>query len=187
VRVSAVNLVFGACLRCLFTGTAPTGRGFAEPWTPPAMLPPMPGNVDPAALSEQHRQVLMRFATELDGKPFIPALYRQIAHWPAVLAWLADTLQPLFNAAETDAARQAFQAAARSSAVGIVAQLPSVAGDTRPDRDTTQRLLAAIERYAVTSPEMTMFGRLILDALPSFPPSRAGGMLGTATRSTGHQ
>jgi hypothetical protein len=27
-------------------------------------------------------------------------------------------------------------------------------------------VLAAIERYAVTSPEMTMFGQLILDALP---------------------
>jgi hypothetical protein len=26
-------------------------------------------------------------------------------------------------------------------------------------------VLAAIERYAVTSPEMTMFGQLILDAL----------------------
>ena len=122
VRVSPVNLVFGACLRRLLTEATPSGRGFAEPWTPPAMLPPMPGNVDPAALSEPHRQVLMRFATELDGRPFIPALYRQLAHWPAMLAWLADTLQPLFHAAETDAARQAFQSAARSSAVDIVAR-----------------------------------------------------------------
>ena len=31
---------------------------------------------------------------------------------------------------------------------------------------TAQRVLAAIERYAVTSPEMTLFGQLILDALP---------------------
>src|SRR5579863_4377599 len=90
VRVSPVNLVTGACLRRLLSGVAPSGVGLAGTWTPPAMLPAMPGNVDPAALPEVQRAVLMRFATEVDGVPFIPALYRQVAHWPRVLSWLAD-------------------------------------------------------------------------------------------------
>ncbi len=166
VRVSPVNLVFGACLNQLLTGVVPSGAGFPpDVWTPPAMVPPMPGNIESAALPEAQRDVLMRLATEVDGVPFIPALYRQLAHWPAVLAWLADELGPRFQAPETDAARAAFQAAARTAAVDIVARLPAGAAGVGPDEATTQRVLAAIARYAVTSPEMTMFGRLVLDAL----------------------
>jgi hypothetical protein len=167
VRVSPVNLVTGACLAQLLNGARPSGSGFAEPWTPPAMLPPMPGNADPASLSPEHRAVLMRFATEVDGKPFIPALYRQLAHWPAVLAWLADELAPRFAAPATAAARTAFRAAARNAAPDIVARLPGVPRSSPPDAQTVRRVLATIDRYAETSPEMTMFGQLILDALPA--------------------
>jgi hypothetical protein len=125
----------------------------------------MPGLVYPSALPPEQRAVLMTFVTEVDGKPFIPALYRQLAHWPALLAWLAGELSPRFAAPETAASRSAFRAAARSAAPGIVACLPS-AGPP-PDAETTQRVLATIDRYAETSPEMTMFGQLILDALPA--------------------
>jgi hypothetical protein len=167
VRVSPVNLVTGACLAQLLNGARPSGSGFAEPWTPPAMLPPMPGNADPGSLSPEHRAVLMRFATEVDGKPFIPALYRQIAHWPAVLAWLADELAPRFAAPATATARAAFRAAARDAAPDIVVRLPGVPQGSPPDAETTRRVLVTIDRYAETSPEMTMFGQLILDALPA--------------------
>jgi len=166
VRVSPVNLLTGACLRFLLTDRAPTGAGYSQDWTPPQMLPPMPGNVDPAVLPEEERAVLMRFATELDGVPFIPALYRQLAHWPALLQWLADELGPLFQAPDTEAARIEVQDAARSAASGVVAVLPPPVGVGPPDQATTQRVLAAIQRYAVTSPEMMLFGQLILDALP---------------------
>ncbi len=166
VRVSPVNLMTGACLRLILTGTAPAGGGFTETWTPPAMLPPMPGNVDIAALPPDQRTVIMRFATEVDGQPFIPALYRQFAHWPAMLAWLADVLVPRLRAQETNTARAAFRAAALQAAGPIVARLPSLAPGFRPDAETTRRVLATIDRYAETSPEMTMFGRLVLDALP---------------------
>lgn len=166
VRVSPVNLVMGACLRHLLLGARPSGPGFADTWTPPAMLAPMPGNVDPASLPEARRAVLMRFATEVDGAPFIPALYRQVAHWPAVLAWLADVLAPRFGAAETREAGVAFRTAARAAAEDIVARLPAVRTDGAPDEATARRVLATIDRYAETSPEMTMFGQLILDALP---------------------
>lgn len=167
VRVSPVNIVTGACLAELLNGTRPSGPGFPAAWTPPAMLPPMPGNVDPASLPPDQRAVLMRFATEVDGKPFIPALYRQLAHWPSVLAWLADELAPRFNAQETTAARSEFRAAARKVAPTIVAELPSMGDRPAPDADTVRRVLATIDRYAETSPEMTMFGQLILDALPN--------------------
>ncbi len=167
VRVSPVNLVMGACLRCVLSGTAPSGAGYSQRWTPPAPLPPMPGNVDPAALAEDQRAVLMGFATDMAGTPFIPALYRQIAHWPPVLAWLADELGPRFGAAETAAMRTAFQSAARKVAPEIVARLPGRPSGVSPDAAMTRRVLAAIELYAGTSPEMTAFGRLILDALPS--------------------
>ena len=164
VRVSPVNLLTGACLRLLLVQAAPRGPGYAQAWMPPEMLPPMPGNVDPAALPDEERAVLMRFATEVDGVPFIPALYRQLAHWPALLRWLADELEPRLRAPETEAARAAFQEAARTAAPGIIAGLPTTHDVAR--EATAQRVLAGIERYAVTSPEMTLFGQLILDALP---------------------
>ena len=181
VRVSPVNLVTGACIRLLLTRAAPSapgpsrpgpsgagssGPGLAGAWTPPAMLPPMPGNVDPNALPPEQRSVLMRFATEVAGTPFVPALYRQVAHWPPVLAWLADELGPRRAASETAAARAAFQSAAKDAAPGIVANLRALPGDTPPDADAAERVLAAVARYAETSPEMTLFGQLMLDALP---------------------
>jgi hypothetical protein len=166
VRVSPVNLMTGACLKMLLAGARPAGAGFAPGWTPPAMLPPMPGNVDPLALPETDRAVLMRFATRMDGKPFVPALYRQIAHWPAVLAWLADAIVPRLTAPETDVARRAFRAAAIEAAPAIVARLPPLRAGFAPDAETARRVSATIDRYAETSPEMTMFGRLILEALP---------------------
>ena len=163
VRVSPVNLMTGACLRCLLTGPAPDGPGIDTVWTPPPMLPPMPGNADPAMLPPDQRAVLMRFGTEVDGAPFIPALYRQLAGFPSFLAWLADALVPRLTAPETNAARAAFRAAALNAAPTIVAQLPTPSPG--PDTETTRRILATIDRYAETSPEMTMFGRLILGAL----------------------
>jgi hypothetical protein len=167
VRVSPVNLVTGACLNALLTGMHPSGSGFADDWMPPEMLPPMPGNLEPATLPPDQRAVLMRFATEVDGKPFIPALYRQMAHFPPVLAWLADELAPRFAARETADRRAAFRASARAAAPAIAACLPGLPASRPPNRETTDRVLATIDRYAETSPEMTMFGQLILDALPA--------------------
>lgn len=165
VRVSPVNLMTGAGLRCLLTEPPPHGPGIGGSWDPPAMLPPMPGNVDPQALSPAHRAVLMRFATEVDGAPFIPALYRQLARFPEFLAWLADQLVPRLTAPETTAARAAFRSAAQREAAPIVARLAGLPAGPLPDAETSRRVLATIDRYAETSPEMTMFGRLILDVI----------------------
>ena len=166
VRVSPVNLVLGACLRLLLTGERPQGAGFPGTWTPPPALPAMPGLVDPQAMAADGRAVLMQFATEIDGKPFVPALYRQLAHWPAFLAWFATELGPRFAARETAAARDAFRAAAWNAAPDIVARLPGSPDGSAPGAATAARVLATIERYATTSPEMVMFGQLLLVALP---------------------
>lgn len=166
VRVSPVNLLTGACLAELLNGARPSGPGFPQTWTPPPLLPPMPGNADPERLSPDQRAVLMRFGTEVDGQPFIPALYRQIAHWPPVLRWLADELVPRLTAPETASARAAFRSAARQAAPDIVVRLPALGDRKPPESEIVRRVLATIDRYAETSPEMTMFGQLILDALP---------------------
>ena len=165
-RVSPVNIMTGSCARLLLTGTRPSGAGFTEAWTPPAMLAPMQGNLDPAALPPDQRATMLRFATEIGGTPFIPALYRQIAHWPPVLAWLADELVPRLTAPETNRARDAFRQAAAAAAPSIVARLPGLPAGPAPALDVVTSVLTAIDRYARTSPEMTMFGRFILDALP---------------------
>jgi hypothetical protein len=166
VRVSPVNLMTGACLRLILEGARPAGAGFTERWTPPAPLAPMPGNVDPQALAADARAVLMQLGTEIDGKPFLPALYRQLAHWPQFLAWLATELGPRFAAPETATARAAFRQQALAAAPQIVARLPGLPARPAPDAETGRRILSAVDRYAGTSPEMTMFGRLILEALP---------------------
>lgn len=166
VRVSPVNLMTGACLRLILEGARPAGGGSSETWTPPKTLAPMPGNVDPATLAPDARAVMMQLGTEIGGKPFVPALYRQLAHWPQFLAWLATELGPRFNAAETNAARANFRQQALAAAPEIVARLPGLPRRPMPDAETGRRILAAVDRYAGTSPEMTMFGRLILEALP---------------------
>lgn len=157
VRVSPVNLMMGACLTLLLTGTRPNGQGFPHGWQAPEKLPPMPGNVDPAT-----QPLLMRFATQVNGTPFVPALYRQIAQWPDALAWLAGEIVPRFTAPETVAARAQFRAAARAAAPAIVDRLPPV---PPPDPTHVPSVQAAIDRYGETSPEMCLFGQLILDAV----------------------
>ncbi len=165
-RVSPVNLVTGACLKRLLAEPAPTGSGFSTDWDPPPPLPLMPGNVDPSQLPPDQRATLFRFAIDVEGVPFIPALYRQLAHWPPLLAWLADVLVPLQTAPATVAAGEAFRAAAHLAAADIVSQLPGHPSQPPPTADMTPRILAAVDHYAVTSPEMMMFGQALLNALP---------------------
>lgn len=165
-RVSPVNLMTGACLHLLLEGARPAGPGFPTVWSPPTMLPSMPGNVDPATLAPATNAVIMQLATELNGKPFIPALYRQLAHWPGFLAWVATELGPRFTAPETNAARARLRQSAWDAAADVVVRLPPLPPGPTPDAATTRAVLVAIDRYAGTSPEMTLFGRLLLNATP---------------------
>ena len=88
---------------------------------------------------------------------------------PGAVTGLADDLVPRLTAAETNAACAAFRAPAMVAAPAIVARLPGLppehASGHAPDADTARRSLATIDRYAETSPDMTMFGRSILEAI----------------------
>ncbi|MBU2532708.1 MAG: hypothetical protein KKB37_08205, partial [Alphaproteobacteria bacterium] len=103
VRVSPTNLMLSGLLRRLLDGrrrTTVPGCGtptWTPPWAPPAPLPTLPPLADPAALGADARAVLFTFATEVDGSPFVPGLYRMLAHWPAYLAHLATVLAPRFD------------------------------------------------------------------------------------------
>ncbi|MDE2007110.1 MAG: hypothetical protein KGI51_11125 [Rhodospirillales bacterium] len=164
VRVAPVNMVFGASLRRLLEGAVPGGGGFAPDWVAPDPLPAMPGNLDPAALAPGPRAALMRFVTELDGKPFIPALYRQLAHVPSALEWLAEMLPERLAAPEATAEGDALRAAAGAAADRVLAGL-SQSGPAPADTALRARVLGAIARYAVTSPELILAGRAILEAV----------------------
>ena len=175
VRVSPINILFGACLKLLLQGADGAGEGTpGGDWRPPAVLPPMPPMADPAALAPDHAAVLRQLgAAGPDGTVIVPGPYRCVAHWPSYLAYVATQLGPLFGdpAARAECDRVAARIAA--AAPDILRRLPPVPTDPpRPDAAQTVAILDAIARFKGMSPEMIVFGTLLLDALP--PAAAAG-------------
>src|SRR5262249_57190978 len=75
--VSPTNLVFSGLLRRLLAGERPAGPGAGSgAWTPPPDPGALPPLVDPAGLPADQRAVLLELGTEVDGRPFVPGLYR---------------------------------------------------------------------------------------------------------------
>jgi len=168
VRVAPVNLMFAGLLRRLLAGDRPAGAGWAGAvWAPPEMLPALPGMVDPAALDDDARAALFRLGTGVDGVPFVPGLYRMLAHWPAYLAYLAECLPPLFDAAATDAARATLLTGIDDAVAALFVDLPAIPDTpTAPATAEHAAVLATLDTYRRTSPEMVVFGRLLAEALP---------------------
>jgi hypothetical protein len=167
-RVSPVNLVFSAVMRRLLRGEV-AGRGAAAKggWSSPAPLPAPPPMLAFSDLDATTGAVLMRFATMAGGEAFVPGLYRQLAHWPHLLAHLAVVLDPRIG---TVATADAFDEV-RSHIDGFVNDLftrmpPPFETRPPPSEGDAASLLEVIETYRRTSPEMVIFGRLIRDALP---------------------
>jgi hypothetical protein len=168
VRVSPVNLVFAGLLRCLLQGERPQGKGLGSGWTPPTPLGPLPRLVDVAALAPAERAVLVSLGTMAGGQPFVPGLYRMLASWPAYLAHAATVLQPHLHDAATGAARHRVLAAVDVEIPAVFAALPSP--PARPPTPPTAQftgVLAALDTYRKTSPEMVVFGRMLGEALPT--------------------
>ena len=171
VRVAPVNMMFAGLVKALIEGQAPRGgeRGPARtaPWSPPAALPAPPAMVAPDALDPAQRAVLMQFASTSDGKPFVPGLYRMLAHWPGLLAHLATVLVPRLTAAETNAACDRLRARIDAAVPDVLGTLPAMPA-TRPVPDAAERkhFMSIGSTYRKTSPELVVFGRLIRDALP---------------------
>jgi len=168
VRVSPVNLVLSGLLRRLLTGERPPGANGSPPaWTPPAPLGPLPALADPGTLPPAERAVLATLGTTVAGQVFVPGLYRMLASWPAFLAHVATVLRPHLDDAATRAARQRLLAAVDVELPRVFAILPSLpARPATPPAAEFAEVLAALDTYRKTSPEMVVFGRMLGDALP---------------------
>lgn len=170
VRVAPTNLMLSGLLRTLLTGQRPPGTVSTAPGrhSPPEALSPLPSLVDARDLTEDVRDVLMQFGTDIDGRPFVPGLYRMLAHWPGYLAHLATVLVPRFDDAATKLCCADVLARIDAAVPDVFAQLPELpAAPPVPPPEEFDYVWAVTDRYRETSPEMIVFGSLIRDALPS--------------------
>jgi hypothetical protein len=167
VRVSPVNLMLSGLLRRLLAGERPAGRMAPEAWTPPPSPGALPPLVDPAKLPPAQCAVLATLGTTVGGQPFVPGLYRMLAAWPGYLAHAAIVLAPHMDAAATRAACQRLLAAVDAEIPALFAALPPPpASPPMPRAGEFPDVLAALETYRKTSPEMVVFGRMLGEALP---------------------
>jgi hypothetical protein len=169
VRVAPVNLVFAGLLRRLLAGARPAGPapGVGR-WTPPAALGALPALADPGALPPAQRAVLERLGTETAGELFIPGLYRMLAGWPGYLAHVATVLRPQLDEPVTRQAGERLLAAVDAAIPDVLATLP--APPTAPPMPAAREfpdVIAALDTYRKTSPEMVVSGRMLGDALPA--------------------
>ncbi|MCH9674609.1 MAG: hypothetical protein K0U93_24430 [Gammaproteobacteria bacterium] len=167
IRVSPTNLMQSGMLRCFLNGQTPTGAGAdsAARWSAPAALAELPEMVDIAALPPSQRGVLMAFCVDVDDSPFVPGLYRMLARWPKYFAHLATVLAPRLTDEATCASCDRFLARIDAESDRVFQTLPPPSRAT-PDVAEHASILAVLERYRQTSPQMVIYGALIRDALP---------------------
>jgi hypothetical protein len=90
-----------------------------------------------------------------------------LASWPAFLAHVATVLAPHLEDAATGQACRRLLAAVEAEVPGVFAALPAVAATPpMPPVRELPDVLAALDTYRKTSPEMVVFGRMLGDALP---------------------
>lgn len=168
VRVAPVNMMFAGLVKALLDGQSPGGKPARDThWSPPTALPEPPRMIAPDALDPAARGVLMQFSTVTDGKPFVPGLYRMLAHWPGLLAHLATVLGPRLASPETAAACDRLRARIDAAVADLLATLPALpAAFSMPDAAERAHFLTVGGLYRKTSPELVVLGRLIGDALP---------------------
>jgi hypothetical protein len=156
-------------LRRLLTGERPAGAaGAPAGWTPPPPLGPLPALVDAATLPPAERAVLATLGTTVARQPFVPGLYRMLATWPAFLAHVATVLKPHLDDEATGAACRRLLAALDAEIPALFAALPApAAAPLAPPAGEFADVLAALDTYRKTSPEMVVFGRMLGDALPA--------------------
>ncbi|HKZ06396.1 MAG TPA: hypothetical protein VJU81_13065 [Methylomirabilota bacterium] len=175
VRVSPVNLVLSGLLRRLLNGSRPDGHGPAPAavWAPPAPVGALPALVDPAALPAAERALLTSLGTTVGGTPFVAGLYRMLARWPAFFAHVATVVRPRMDAPDARAACRRLLDAVDAEVPAVFDALPALpAAPPMPAAAEFPGVLAALDTYRQTSPEMVVFGRMISDALP--PLARSG-------------
>lgn len=169
IRASPTNLVLSGLLRRLLAGERPRGGlGVDRRWAPPSSVPSLPAMVDLGAVSPAERGVLLSLSTSVDGQPFVPGLYRMLGRWPGFIAHVATVLQPRFHDPETRVACRRLLDAVDAEIPAVFAALPRLPQHPpMPPQTEFPGVLAALDAYRKTSPEMVVVSRLIRDALPT--------------------
>jgi len=168
VRVAPVNMVFAGLVKQLLEGAAPAGTPAKRPaWRAPSPLPAPPEMVDLASLDPAARAATMLLASEMGGKPFVPGLYRMLAHWPGLMAHLATTLGPRLASAPVTSAFDELRRRIDAAVPDVLASLPP-ASSARPRPSDADRadFFNVGQTYRRTSPELVVVGQLLMNALP---------------------
>ena len=171
VRVAPTNMMFAALLqRVIREGVAIEPSETETVWHRPPPLPPLPTMVEIDALDDAGRAVIMRFAAQMDAKPFVPGLYRMLAHWPGLLAHLATVLPAVLDSRRTALAYDDIRQRIDDAAAGFAMTRP-VSGleRSKPSEVELSRFQAIAKTYRITSPEMIVAGGLISRALAAIP------------------
>lgn len=169
IRASPTNLVLSGLLRRLLGGERPRGEVSVDgDWIPPPAVPSLPAMVDLAAVSPAERGVLLSLSTSVDGQPFVPGLYRMLGRWPGFVAHVATVLRPHLDDSGTRASCGRLRDAVDAEIPAVFAALPPVPPHPpMPPPTEFPGVLAALDAYRKTSPEMVVFSRMIRDALPT--------------------
>jgi hypothetical protein len=168
VRVAPVNMVFAGLLKLLLEGAVPAGDGSERTaWTAPAPLPAPPVMVGLAQLDPAVREMTMLLASEMGGAPFVPGLYRMLAHWPALLAHLATALRPRLASAPGTSACDELRRRIDAVVPEVLAGLPKLLSSRpRPSEADRADFFNVGQTYRRTSPELVVVGQMLMDALP---------------------
>lgn len=163
--VAPLNMAMGATVRALLNGEKAGGKnGPHAVWQPPVPLPDPPSTLHPDMVDPDTRAVLMQLAADMDQEKFVPGLYRQLAHWPGYLAYVATQITPLVTSDDIVAAGGGLREWIGIRALKLLDNLPEP--PPLPPGTPVAHILAAIEAYQITSPQMICFGRMLREALP---------------------
>jgi len=168
VRVAPVNMVFAGLLKQILEGAELSGTGARQAaWNAPPPLPAPPDMVDIARLDPAARAATMRLASEMGGKPFVPGLYRMLAHWPGLMAHLATALPPRLASAPVTSAFDELRRRIDAAVPEVLASLPPITSKHAPPSDADRADFFSVgQTYRRTSPELVVVGQLLADALP---------------------
>ena len=169
-RVAPVNMMLSALITLRLKDVGPTKNEAdrtSAVWEPPSSLqgtpPPM---VDYVRAGGATRDLAMLFATQRDGEPFVPGLYRMLLNWPEFAAHLATVMVPRMReqTAAYDALRRGIDEAAPTILRPASDERPAFAAPSPTARAYFARISGT---YRQTSPELVVASRLVLEALPA--------------------
>lgn len=168
IRVAPVNMIYAGLVKQLLEGAKPSGAVTTHAtWTAPASLPAPPDMVDLARLDPAARAAVLLLASEMGGKPFVPGLYRMLAHWPGLVAHLATVLAPRLTSAPVTLAFDELCRRVDAAVPALLAELLAIAPpQPMPSAAARADFFSIGQTYRRTSPELVVVGQLLLDALP---------------------